>query len=137
VTTQTYHTPTQGRSQRPRDSTQSSQEEINQACALIIETKRRSRVVEIEAALRAQQERHAVEIQSVLGIDSKVAEERFAILLANHEAEFLSHLRHNTSTAASSQDTLPPVIGDTPQQLVRSSVGIISYCSLTLFFFFF
>jgi hypothetical protein len=54
VTTQTYYTPTQGRSQRPRDSTQSSQEEINQACALIIETKRRLRVVEIEAALRAQ-----------------------------------------------------------------------------------
>jgi hypothetical protein len=55
----------------------------------------------------------------------------------NHEAEFLSRLRHNTSTASTSQDTLSPITGDTPRQLVRSSVGIISYSLLTLFFFFF
>jgi hypothetical protein len=95
------------------------------------------RSAEIEAALRAQQERHAVEIQSVLETERKAAEERFTILWANHQAEFLSRLRHNTSTAASSQDTLPPVIGDTPRQLVRSFVGIISYSLLTSFSFLF
>jgi hypothetical protein len=58
-------------------------------------------------------------------------------LWANHEVEFLSRLRHNTSTAASSQDTLPLVKCDTPRHLVRSSVGIISYSLLTLFVFFF
>jgi hypothetical protein len=121
-TTQTYITRTQGRSQRPRHSTQSSQEEINQACALVLEAERTSCAAEIEAALRAQQERHAAKIQSVLEVERKAAEERFTILWANHEAEFLSRLRHNTSKAASSQDTLPPVIGNTPRQLVRSSM---------------
>jgi hypothetical protein len=134
-TTHTYYTPTQGQSQHPRHSTQSSQEEINQACTLILEAERTSRAAEIEAALRAQQERHTAEIQSVLEAERKAVEERFAVLWANHEAEFLSHLRHNTLTVASTQNTLSPVIGDTPRQLVRLFVGIISYSLLTFFFF--
>jgi hypothetical protein len=70
-TAQTDYTPTKGRSQRLRHSTQSSQEEINQACALIIEAERRSRVVEIEAALQAQKGRQPAEIQLVLETESK------------------------------------------------------------------
>jgi hypothetical protein len=107
--TQTYYTPTDGQSQSPRHSTQPSQEEINQACALIIEVKRRVCAAEIQAAVQTEQERHAAEIQSVLETERKAGEERLAVLLVNHEAKLLSHLRYNTSTAASSQDTLPPV----------------------------
>jgi hypothetical protein len=61
-TTQIYYTPTQGQSQCPKHSTQSFEEEINQACALIIEAGQRSHAAKIEATLRAQQERHAVEM---------------------------------------------------------------------------
>jgi hypothetical protein len=49
-------------------------------------------VAKIEAALRARQERYVAEIQSVLETERKDAKERFAVLLANHNAEFLSHL---------------------------------------------
>jgi len=59
---------------------------------LILEAERGARVVEIEAILERER---------------KAEEERFNVLWARREAELVSYLSRNTSTAATSQDTLP------------------------------
>jgi hypothetical protein len=62
-TTQTYYTPTLGRSQCARHSTPVSQEEINQTCALILEAEREACAVEIEVILereRKEAEEHSM-----------------------------------------------------------------------------
>jgi hypothetical protein len=76
----------------------------------------------------------SVEIQAILEIERKAVKEWFNVLWARREAELVSRLSHNTSTAAASQVTLALLTGDALRQLVRSSVGsalgIISYCLL-------
>jgi hypothetical protein len=82
-TTQTYYTPTQGRSQHAKHSTPVSQEEINQACALILEAERGA---------------HVAEVKVILERERKAAEERFNVLWARCETKLRSRLSHNTST---------------------------------------
>jgi hypothetical protein len=90
-TTQTYYTPTLGRSQHARYSTSTSQEEINRACALILE---------------AEWGACAVEIETILEREFKAVKEQFNVLWARCEAELVSRSSCNISTAVASQDTL-------------------------------
>jgi hypothetical protein len=87
--------------------------------------------------LEAERATRSAEIQAILETERNAVEEWFNVLWAGREAEWESRLSRDTSTATASQDTLALVIDDAPRHLVRSSagstVGIISYCLLTLF----